>query len=131
MHFNYNYANSLKKNEDFPGDPSYNKQMLYIPQEYFKASVMFNYLTSSEIIKFVSLNAFYSYSGRRYMNSENTIFVPNYGLADANLSFGLNIFKAEADLKLAVDNIFNEDYQVIAGYPMPLRNYRLQVSFKY
>jgi vitamin B12 transporter len=131
LHFNYNYANSLKKNEDFPGDPSYNKQMLYIPKENFKASLMFNYLTSSKIIKFVSLNAFYSYSGTRYMNPENSVFVPNYGLVDANLGIGLNIFKADAELKLAADNIFNEDYQVIAGYPMPLRNYRLQISFKY
>jgi len=129
--FNYNYANSTKKNEDFPGDPSYNKQMLYIPKEFFKSSVMFNYLTSSKVIKFVSLNAFYTYSGLRYMNPDNSVYVPYYQLLDANLGIGFSIFDTQADLKFDVNNILNQDYQVIAGYPMPLRNYRLQISFKY
>ncbi len=129
--FNYNYANSSKKNEDFPGDPSYNKQMLYIPKEFFKSSFMFNYLTSSKVIKFVSLNAFYIYSGSRYMNPENTVYEPFYQLLDANLDIGFSIFDAKTDLKFDVNNILNEDYRVISGYPMPLRNYRLQISFKY
>ena len=91
---NYNYASAIKKNEDFPGDPSYNKQMLYIPQEFFKSSLMFNYLTSSKIIKFVSLNAFYTYTGKRYMNADNTVFNPHYMLVDVNMNFGFNFFKS-------------------------------------
>jgi len=131
IYINYNYASATKKNEDFPGDPSFNKQMLYIPKEFFKSSVMFNYLTSSKIIKFVSLNAFYTYTGRRYMNTGNTVFAPHYILVDANLEIGFNIFKTDIELKFIANNIFNEDYQVVSGYPMPLRNYKLQISFKY
>ena len=131
LHVNYNYAAATKKNEDFPGDPSYNKQILYIPQEFFKSSVMFNYLTSSKIIKFVSLNAFYTYTGRRYMNTDNTVFAPHYMLVDANIGIGFNLFKTGTELKFIANNIFNEDYRVVSGYPMPLRNYKLQISFKY
>ncbi len=131
LYLNFNYGNSLKKNEDFPGDPSYNKQMVYIPQNFFKSSLMLNYLTSSKIIKFVSLNAFYTYTGIRYMNSENTVFAAYYQLVDANINIGFNFLKTDSELKFAINNIFNQDYQVILGYPMPLRNYKLQISFKY
>ena len=127
----YNYGTALKKNEDFPDDPSYNKQLIYIPKEMFKSSFMFNYLTSSNIIKYVSFNVFYNFTGKRFVNFENTVFVPYYELVDANIKTAFNVLESELSLKFLVNNLLNEDYQVVSGYPMPLRNYKLEISYKY
>lgn len=129
--FNYTYGTALKKNSDFPNDPTYNKQMIYIPKEMVKASFMFNYLTTSKLLKLVSFNVFYRFASQRYMNFENTVFAPRYDVFDANISFGFKAFKSDFNLKLMVNNIFNEDYEVISGYPMPIRNYKFEINYKY
>jgi vitamin B12 transporter len=128
---NYNYGTSLKKNEDFPGDKTYLKQLLYLPREYFKSSLMLNYLPKIKWLKAIYLTVFYTFTGKRYMNFENTIFAPYFELVDANFCFNLNLFKSTVSLKAAVNNLTNTDYQVITGYPMPLRNYKVEISFKY
>jgi outer membrane cobalamin receptor len=128
---NYNFAKSTKQSEDFPGDPSFGKQLIYIPQEFFKASIGLSYLTTSKYIKFVSLKSFYNYSGKRFSNSENTFYSPHYGIFDMNLSAELNIFSTDIDMKFAVNNVMNKSYQVVTGYPMPLRNFKIEIGFKY
>lgn len=131
LSLNYSYGTAIKKNSDFPGDPSYNKQMIYIPKEMIKTAFMFNYLTTSKLLKLVSFNLFYRFATRRYMNFENTVFEPRYDVLDANMNFGLSAFSSELNLKIIVNNVFDEDYKVISGYPMPLRNYKFEISYKY
>ena len=131
LNFNYNYGSSVKKNEDFPGDPSYNKQLIYLPKEMIKSSFMFNYLPTSKFIKYVSFNLFYSYITRRYTNFENTQFAPRFDILDGNAGMGFNVINTEIGVKFIINNILNEDYQVVSGYPMPLRNFKLEISFKY
>ena len=33
--------------------------------------------------------------------------------------------------RFEINNITNENYQVISGYPMPLRNYKFTINLKY
>lgn len=129
--FNYTYGSAVKKNEDFPGDPSYGKQMIYIPKEMIKAGFMFNYLTTTKLLKSVYFNLFYRFATRRYMNFENTVFAPRYDVLDANAGLTFSAFNSELNLKFMVNNLLDEDYQVISGYPMPLRNYKFEVGFKF
>jgi vitamin B12 transporter len=131
LSLNYSYGSAIKKNKDFPNDPSYNKQMIYLPKEMIKAAFMFNYLTTTKLLKFVSFNVFYRFATRRYMNFKNTVFAPRYDVLDANIGLGVNAFKSEFGVKLIFNNLLNEDYQVISGYPMPLRNYKLEINYKY
>lgn len=131
FNLNYNFGTSLKRNEDYPNDPSFNKQLIYLPQEFVKSSIILNYLPKTKIIKFVSLRTFYTFSGKRYKNFENTDFAPYYDLIDANMSIGFSTFKSEVIIKIIVNNITNKDYQIISGYPMALRNYKFQIGFKY
>lgn len=128
---NYTFGNAIKKNEDFPGDPTYGKQLIYLPKEMFKASIMMNYLTTSKILKYVSFGLFYNYSTRRYTNFENTQFVPRYDVIDGNIALGFTKGAFEIVAKFIAGNIFNENYSVLPGYPMPLRNYKFELSIKY
>jgi iron complex outermembrane receptor protein len=129
--FNYNYGTALKKSKDSENDGSYNKQLLYLPQEYAKSSLNLSYEPAGEFVKLISLNVFYTFTGKRYINSENTRFIPYHELLDANVNLTLNLFKTETTLKFAVNNFTNEDYEVMYGYPMPLRNFKIQIGFKY
>ena len=96
-----------------------------------KSVFVINYLTTSKLLKSVSLNLFYRFATRRYTNLENTSFIPRYDVADANLGFGFRLFNAGFNIKLAVNNLLNEDYSVLPGYPMPLRNYKIEFKIEY
>ncbi len=129
--FNYNYGTAIKKSKDFEIDESYNKQLLYLPQEYAKSSLNLSCEPKGALVKLISLNIFYTFTGKRYINAENTKFIPYYELVDANINLTLNLLKTETSLKFAVNNFADEDYEVMPGYPMPLRNYKLQIGIKY
>lgn len=129
--FSYSFGSALKKSEDFPGDPSYGKQMIYLPKEMIKASIMLNYLTTSKLLKYVSFSLFYNFSTRRYTNFENTQFAPRYDVLDGNIGAGFKFSGFETGIRFIVNNILNEDYAVLPGYPMPLRNYKIEINLNY
>jgi outer membrane cobalamin receptor len=128
---NYTFGSALKKNEDYPYDPSYNKQLIYLPKEMVKASIVLNYLTTSKFIKFVSFSLFYNFSTRRYTNFENTEFIPRYDVLDGNIGLGFQQGDVEFGLKFIANNLLNESYSVLPGYPMPLRNFKMELNIKY
>jgi iron complex outermembrane receptor protein len=129
--FNYNYGTAIKKSKNSEIDESYNKQLLYLPQEYAKSSLNISCEPNGTLLKLISLNIFYTFTGKRYINAENTKFIPYYELVDANINLTFNLLKTETSLKFAVNNFADEDYEVMPGYPMPLRNYKLQIGIKY
>ena len=121
---NYSVNSSLKKNYDSPGDLTYNKQLIYIPVQMFKLSADIVYKNSGIGIYNVIL-------GKRYTDFENTSFLNSTFLVDGNIYTGITFKNISAILKFEVNNITNEDYQVISGYPMPLRNYKFVLTLKY
>lgn len=127
----YSFGSAIKKSEDFPGDPSYGKQLIYLPKEMVKGSIMMNYLTTSKLLKYVSFSLFYNFSTRRYSNFENTQFIPRYDVWDGNIGAGFKFSGFETGLRFIVNNILNEDYTVLPGYPMPLRNYKIEINLNY
>jgi iron complex outermembrane receptor protein len=120
----YSYNNTFKNSVDFPGDPSYGKQLIYIPMHDFKFGAESAY-------KNAGINLFGYYTAKRYSDSENKNMMDNIFTLDGNIFYKANILKISAVLRMEVNNITNSDYQVIAGYPMPLRNYKFSLTFKY
>lgn len=131
INLNYNYGTSIKDSYDFPGDDSNNKQLIYVPQEYFKSLLGLSYNFNKGFLKQISANLFYTYTGKRYIDPENTRFEPYYDLIDANINVTFNLFNTDASFKFMLNNVTNTDYRVIAGYPMPLRNYKFQFAINY
>ncbi len=118
------FIDSRKTSESFSGDPSTDKYFPYIPLQSTRINFGFNY-------QIVELNLFYSRTGERYSDFANNVSMPSYTTLDGNIAVGINVFKITSKLRLDVNNIFNVDYQVISGYPMPLRNYQLTFSIQY
>lgn len=122
--FKYSNTRSLKKSVDFTGDPSYDKQIFYVPDQLVKCNIYLKYKESG-------LNIFYCFTGKRFTDFENNNFLPAVDMFELNFCQNLKFDKFNTLLKLEVNNLFNKDYQIISGYPMPLRNYKINLSFEY
>ncbi len=124
LNLNYCFTSSKKKSSEYAGDPSFDKQIFYIPEQLAKVSASLKY-------KETGLNLFYTYTGKRFTDFENTNSLPAVNLLEGNVYRNFVLNKMNVQIKAEVNNIFNEDYQIIAGYPVPLRNYKLILSLEY
>jgi len=124
--FNANYSmnSSLKNNSDYPNDLSYKKQLIYIPKDLLKFTFDISY-------KSYGIGLYNIVLGKRYTDFENTTFLNPSFILDGNIYANINFNKISALLKFEVNNLTNENYQVISGYPMPLRNYKIVLTLKY
>ncbi len=124
INLNYSYTQSTNKSSDNENDPSFGKQTFYIPLDLAKCNIAFTY-------KDTGLNLFYTFTGKRYTNIENTEYLGAFDMIEGNIFQKITLQKINAQLKLEVNNILNYNYQIISGYPMPLRNYKLSLSLVY
>ncbi len=122
--FRYSFTSSKKTEPDYENDPTTGKQIFYIPKNLFKINLNLNYLNSG-------LNLFYVFTGKRFTDQENIGFLPANDLIEGNIYHKFIFNKVSAQIKLEVNNILNTDYQIIAGYPMALRNFKASVSLEY
>jgi outer membrane cobalamin receptor len=65
------------------------------------------------------------------MTEDNLESLPLYDVLDAAVSAGLPIGEVTVIARCEITNLLNEDYQVIRGYPMPLRTVRVGLSVEY
>ena len=124
FNLNYTYNSSIKNNMDYQGDITYGKQLIYIPYNMIKLNLNFS-------INNFGFGAGSIFIGDRYSDFENRNSMHPDFVLDGNIYYNLNIVKISALLKFEVNNITNENYQVISGYPMPLRNFRFLIKLKY
>lgn len=115
------FTNSRKTNSLYAGDPTYDKLFPYIPINSFKGNLSIQH-------SMITLNLFYSYSGERFSDFENKNRLEHYRILDANISVTSKYFGQQATIRFEINNLLDADYFVIAGYPMPLRNFTLIFS---
>lgn len=113
-----------KTSKDFPSDPSFDKFIFYVPQQSIKANLMLTWQS-------IGLNLFFIHSGKRFADMENKQPLSPHNLLDGNLSYSFNFLHFSAEAKFEINNITNTDYQVISGYPLPLRNYLFKITLNY
>ncbi|MBK8552328.1 MAG: TonB-dependent receptor [Ignavibacteria bacterium] len=124
ININYSYTQSTNKSNTPGSESSFGRQIFYIPMELAKCNVSLNY-------KNTGINLFYTFTGKRFTNFENTEFLRAVDLIEGNIYQNFNFGKINTRLKFEVNNLLNADYQIISGYPMPLRNYKLSLGFEY
>ncbi len=114
---NSTWMNTTKQSEDYPGDPTNGKQLIYIPRQMVNAT---------GAIRFEPLTFFVqqSWISFRYTTEVNDRFLPHYMVTSAAVKYSLQAGPLTLSTKLEVTNLFNASYQVIALYPMPLREFR-------
>ena len=65
----------------------------------------------------------------RFTSSDNNQALPWYTAANLQIRKNANWKKQSITIAAGINNIFNQNYQVIAFRPMPLRNYFLSFNF--
>jgi iron complex outermembrane receptor protein len=114
---NSTWTDVVKKSEDFPGDPTAGKQLIYVPEQTVSASASF-------IVGNAKLFVQHSWTSFRFTTEINDRFLPSYPVTSAALQYMLSIRPVKVSAKLEATNLFNRSYQVVALYPMPLREFR-------
>lgn len=106
-------------------DPTWNKQVAYLP-------------LNSGNITFAWLNPWISISVNTYATScrytTNTNLpvtrMPGYAHTGVSLSRDFKLGRMDLGMRCDLLNIFNKQYEIVARYPLPGRNFRLTINIK-
>ncbi|MFP4458960.1 MAG: TonB-dependent receptor domain-containing protein [Candidatus Zixiibacteriota bacterium] len=79
----------------------------------------------------IRLKLNYSDIGKRYMLPANTKWTEPYQLLDASLGYTFEISDFTIDTNIELNNIMDEKYEILKGYPMIGRNFYLNVKAIY
>ena len=112
--FNLNYGYTVSKNEITK------KQLIYVPYHKFTSSLSYAY-------KKIDFYCTYLFSGKVFTSLDNEYKLKEYTVVNSGLEYQL--FKT-CKLGFSVQNLFNENYQVVAQRPFPGRNFTFNFNLK-
>ncbi len=124
---NFSQTHSVKTEPDYPGDPSVGNQLIYVPEQTLRFSLVLRQQWESWMQE-AALEGRFAYIGYRYFTEDNTHFLPSYSLVDIIARARLAVLGGNIALKFEINNALNESYQVTSGYPMPMRSFRTTVA---
>ena len=101
------------------GDASKGLQLIYTPEWQGRASAQFLYQQWR-------LQCQLLYTGKVYTTIDHSVDLPSFFLSNIQLAKTWKFFR----LRLAVNNLLNLDYEVVAQRPMPGRNYEIGIQIK-
>lgn len=104
---------------------TYKKQIPYAP--WHSGSVIANLSYKSW-----SLNYSFIYVGKRYQSSENTqdYYEQPWYTHDMSIVKQFRIRNIDMKVSGEINNILSQDYDVVANYPMPKRNYKISLTLE-
>lgn len=115
----YAYTLSIpQKGNNFFYAPSA-KQLLYTPIYNLKNNLQI------QLANFISVNASYQLVSWRAVSTDNYDYLPWYQTINIGIQKQITVQKQIIDVFFNINNLFNERYFVIAGRPLPLRNYNV------
>ena len=124
----YSWTPSVNDGEKMsPADQSVGKQLPYVPKHSASLTGRLSWRTWSFLYKWVY------YSERFTMSSNDytlTGHLPKYFMSNISLEKGLNFKPMDIQLKLAVNNLFNEEYESVLSRPMPRMNFEVFLDIR-
>jgi vitamin B12 transporter len=97
------------------------RQLIYTPRYLVNGNVMAGYGP-------ITVLFFHQYAGYRFTSSDNSRWISPYHLSSLRMNYTMKAKKTGFVLFAACNNLFNIDYSIIAGSPMPLRNFEFGIS---
>lgn len=123
-YINYAFTRSVVASSALPDDPSQGKQLIYTPLHLLN-------INTNARWRFIRAGITAAYESRRFTNSDDSEWLPESFLADANLGAVLNNGKSLITVDLKVNNIFNTSAESVQYYPMPMRTYTLKMKLTF
>ena len=122
----YSWTPSINEGEKMsPADQSVGKQLPYVPKHSASLTGRLTWRSWSFLYK-------WAYYSERFTMSSNdytiTGHLPKYYMSNVSLEKGLKFKPVDLQLKLAVNNLFNEDYLSVLSRPMPGINFEFFVG---
>jgi outer membrane receptor for ferrienterochelin and colicins len=105
-------------------DSTNGKQLLYIPKAVCSLGI------SARFLGF-SLSVSEMYTSKRFIADDESAWLPEYWLTNMNFSTVLQLHPLRLDIRAEVSNLFDRDYQVLPGYPMPGRTFKVVLGVDY
>ena len=100
-----------------------NKQLIYTPRYTANANVLVSYDNTA-------LTFFSQYIGYRYTTSDNLQWLNPYTISSIRLNHTIKTKFMNFSLFAACNNLFNYNYTLLTGRPMPLRNYEFGITIQ-
>ncbi|MDK2978649.1 MAG: vitamin transporter [Bacteroidales bacterium] len=122
LQFNASYNYTKTTNE--ANNQLNNKQLIYVPLHQYHWGLWAKY-------KMFDIKYNESYTGKRYTSENNQQQVDAFTVGDLHLGMRFDTKIITGKLTFSVHNIWNTSYQVMAWYPMPLRNYSIQLTINF
>ncbi len=120
----FTFVDAIKKDRNSPTDSTFGKQLQYVP----KSSGTFGLSFETELGR-ISINQ--SVASLRYTTLDNSSSLPAYVLTDIGIVKKLSYQGLTLVARCGVKNVFDIDYQIVAGYPNPGRTYTAGVGLEY
>jgi len=120
----YNYVLSTNEKQSSLSDASLHKQLIYTPIQTAQANFSIQYKAAS--ISYIQV-----YTGYRYTSSDNKKYLKPYSIANIQLAYVVPVCNSKIKMYAQLNNIFNEQYEVLAYRAMPLLNYQVGLSFHF
>jgi outer membrane cobalamin receptor len=127
----YTRQRSLKMSEDYPGDPNTHVPVIYAPEETAGLQGAYLYETGMGTLDAIDISAGYTFVGHRFITEDAEGFLPAYHVMSAGMGLYASFRDVRLHLQLRVDNALDVAYEVMAGYPMPPRSFRLACDLSY
>ncbi len=124
LNYHHNFLQTIKTSAEMPNDETQNKILPFAPQE-------FSTIVVGSSFEGISVNVIYSFTGFRFQTADNNprFILPTFEKTDANISYRFLFSSFSLRVKGEVNNIINAEYQLISGYPTPLRSYMMTTEF--
>lgn len=126
LHGSYSWTPSINRGEKMsPADQSVGKQLPYVPRHSASLTARLSWRSWSFLYKLAY------YSERFTMSSnDNTLtgHLPQYFMSNISLEKGLSFKPVDIQLKLAVNNLFDEEYLSVLSRPMPGINFEFFIG---
>jgi outer membrane cobalamin receptor len=122
--FRYAFVSAINRKPISPADQSTGKQLMYVPEHAMNHAVRLTF-------RRITISYMLNYTGRRYTASDNSRYLPGFVVQDVTLSKGFRIKKSGFTAQLAIHNLTNTHYQVIAWQPMPGRSFNFSVRYHF
>ncbi len=122
----YSWTPSINRGDPMsPADKSVGKQLPYVPRHSASVTGRLSWKSWSFLYKWAYYSERYTMSSNEYTISGH---LPEYFMSNISLGKNVPVRWADIDLKLAVNNLFNEDYISVLSRPMPGINFEVFIG---
>lgn len=118
----WNYTHLDAQNRGGENANEYGKKLPDRPADMHKITMQSSFAGFSASVDYLSV-------GMRYTTMSNSGSLPSYHLFNVRAGYAWEMARGRLELKGEVRNLGNVEYQVMEGYPVPGREFRVSLSF--